>query len=335
MTVMPPWPAPAHAGEPERLGRALRELRWLLLSPPLLADGAFSAPVQRFDAAEIALIESWLAELQAWPEPLERFLQERAAVPLRLGRHAERLLEFFLREGPTHRLVAANLPLRHAPGARPGLDHTTRGEIDFLLEDRQGRPWHWELAVKFFLCAAEGRSAQAADFVGPDRAETLPGKLEKLFARQLAHAAPPPHDARPWQPAAFTRGWMFYRHDRPRPPCALLAPDHLHGRWIELRELETLPAGRYLPLPRAAWMAPAQAGPEARPWSRPQLGDGIRRLWAAPPPPGARRWPSAQLVARVEELSGSAGWHECERWFVVPDGWAASGLPQRAATAPT
>lgn len=321
--MSPPSALPDAGAEPEalRLERALRELRWLLLSPPLLADGAFSAPVQRFGAAENGAIEAWLRALQARPGRLADFLRERAAGPLRLGRRAERLLEFFLREGPTHRLVAANLPLRHAAGARPGADHTTRGEIDFLLEDARGQPWHWELAVKFFLCTADGDSAQPADFVGPDRAETLPGKLEKLFARQLAQAAPPPFDTRRWQPAALTRGWMFYRHDRPPPRCAGLAADHLRGTWLEWRRLAELPAGHYLLLSRADWMAPAWGAGGAAPRDGAGTAEALGRLWAAPPPRGARRWPGAQLLARVEAQPG--GWRETGRCFVVPDGWEA------------
>ncbi|WP_119156277.1 DUF1853 family protein [Caldimonas tepidiphila] len=321
-TRPPPQPGDAAPG---RLAQALRDLRWLLLSPPLLADGAFSAPVQRFDAAETAAIEAWLAQLEENPAALGAFLARHAAAPLRLGRQAERLLEFFLREGPTHRLVAANLPLRHAPGSQPGTDHTTRGEIDYLLEDAAGRPWHWELAVKFFLCTAEGDVAGAADFVGPDRVERLPGKLHKLFSRQLAHAAPPPFDDRPWRPAACTRGWLFYRHDRPRPHCALLAHDHLCGHWIEPSELDALPPGRYLHVPRTGWMAPLRADGAARPWEGGAVRGEIARMWAGAPPPGVRRWPTAQLVARIEP-EGEA-WRETGRWFVVPEGWGQAPAP--------
>lgn len=302
--------------------QALRDLRWLLQSPPLLADGAFSAPVQCFDAAQARAIGVWLEGLEADPRPLRDFLAERAAAPLRLGRQAERLLEFFLRAGPTHRLVAANLPLRHPPGSQPVADHTTRGEIDFLLEDAAGRPWHWELAVKFFLCTAAGDTAQAGDFVGPDRAETLPAKLHKLFARQLAHEAPPPFDDRCWQPAAFARGWMFYRHDRPVPHCALLAPGHLQGRWLELGEAGALPPGHYLPLARSAWMAPARVEADTSSWPAGDVPAQIAALWAAPPPRGVRRWPTAQLLAQLEP--DGAGWREAGRWFVVPHGWSGA-----------
>lgn len=315
-------PGPGHAGStlsattPEA---ALRDLRWLLLSPPLLADGHYSAPVQCFDACDTAAIEAWLMQLQATPQPLQTYLARHAAPPLRLGRYAERLLEFFLQAGPTHRLVAANLPLRHAPGQQPGLDHTTRGEIDFLLEDREHRPWHWELAVKFFLCVAGGDLARTQDFVGPDRAETLPGKLHKLFDRQLKHAPPPPWNHRAWEAAAYTRGWMFYRHDRAAPRCEALATQHLRGVWVEHRRLHELQDGSYLMLPRTRWMSPASCPSPASLLPLEHLAHAIGSIWRAPPPAGARRWPSAQLVARMEPAG--SGWHEVQRCFVVPDGW--------------
>lgn len=316
-------PPSSSSGDPA----SLADLHWLLLSPPLLTDGRFSAPVQGFDARQQAEIAHWLQQLRQQPQALHRFLAERAlpatpgAAPRRLplGRYAERLLEFYLLHGPTHRLVAANLPLRHPPGSLPGLDHTTLGEIDFLLNSRDGQALHWELAVKFFLCTATGEEAGAADFIGPDRAETLPSKLHKLFERQLAHPAPPPWQNVAWQPQAYTRGWMFYRHDRPVARCALLAPDHLQGRWLPWRDLDALPAGDYLLLPRARWMAPAEATAAAPTLSRQALPDTVASLWSGAPPAGARRWPSAQLLARLQP--GIDLRREADRWFVVPDGW--------------
>jgi len=300
---------------------ALRDLGWLLLSPPLLAPGRHPAAVQRFDADDAQAISAWLDALARQPAPLAAFLEQIGPAPLRLGRRAERLLEFFLRHGPTHRLVAANLQLRHAPDEQPGIDHTTRGEIDFLLEDRAGQGWHWELAVKFFLCTAAGPVARPADFVGPDRAETLPGKLDRLFGRQLALTPPPPWDGRDWRPAAYARGWMFYRHDQAVPACTALAPGHLHGWWVEHGRLAELPEGPWLGLPRSRWMAPARCGDAAALCTRAQIGAAIAAAWQAPPPPGVRRWPSAQLVARMAP-AGDGGWEEVGRGFVVPDGWA-------------
>ena len=254
--------------------QAARELRWLLLSPPLLdtAMGAHAATVQQFSPAERRAIAGWLDLIDREPAALHDFVHPPSAVgadangpvgvtkprppSLRLGRRAERLMSFFLRHGPTHRLVAANIPLRHVS---PEGDRTTVGEIDFLLHDGEGRAWHWELAVKFFLCTASGPQATAADFIGPDRAETFDTKLRKMFDRQLRHRPPPPWDTEVWTPAACTRGRLFYRCGSEVPRTPGVHPDHLQGRWIERGRLGELPdADRpvWHRVPRNDWMCP-------------------------------------------------------------------------------
>lgn len=304
--------------------RAWQELCWLLLSPPLLAPAAAQgtpARIQQFTAGERSAIEAWLAALAQDPAPLLAHLRAAlpaSGAPLRLGRRAERLLEFFLRHGPTHRLVAANVALRQPTLA--GGDHTTRGEIDFLLEDAAGRPWHWELAVKFFLCTARGATAVADDFIGPDRIERFSAKLHKLFTRQLAHRAPPPYEARAWQPAAYTRGFMFYRYGARAPQCELLDARHGHGWWIARDEAETLPRCAFVLVERSQWMGGLPGGPVL---DLAGLLAAIDRRWAGAAPRGARRWPGAQMVALV-----GAGEHGSsrvmERGFVVPQGWEDS-----------
>ena len=250
---------------PDPAAQAARELRWLLLSPPLLdtAPGVHSAPVQQFSAAERGRISVWLDDIDRAPQALFEAVQAGSASDtaprppsLRLGRRAERLMAFFLRHGPTHHLVAANIPLRHMT---PQGDRTTLGEIDFLLHDADGQAWHWELAVKFFLCRATGPHAIAADFIGPDRAETFDSKLRKMFDRQLRHRPPPPWDQQTWAPAACTRGRLFYRHGRAVPRTAGVHPDHLQGHWIERDRVAELPAASepvWHLVPRNDWMCP-------------------------------------------------------------------------------
>lgn len=248
------------------------ELRWLLLSPPLLdtVPGAHPAIVQQFSPDERHIISAWLDGIDRAPEALFDFVHPSrgaardAGAPaaavrtpsLRLGRRAERLMAFFLRHGPTHHLVAANIPLRQVS---PRGDRTTVGEIDFLLRDAEGRAWHWELAVKFFLCTIAGPQATAADFIGPDRAETFDTKLRKMFDRQLRHSVPPPWDTEAWTPAACARGRLFYRHGEEVPRTPGVHPDHLQGRWIERDRLDELPAAAepvWHLVPRNDWMWP-------------------------------------------------------------------------------
>ncbi len=254
---------------PDRAAQTARELRWLLLSPPLLdaAPGAHAARVQQFSAVERQAITAWLDGIDRAPEALFDWVypprdaaMNGAALPrppsLRLGRRAERLMAYFLRHGPTHHLVAAHIPLYQVS---PQGERTTAGEIDFLLHDADGHAWHWELAVKFFLCTATGPEATPADFIGPDRAETLATKLCKLFERQLRHRPPPPWHTQTWTPAACTRGRLFYRHGHTVPHTPSLHPDHLQGRWIERERLTDVHAADesvWHVVPRNDWMCP-------------------------------------------------------------------------------
>ena len=252
----------------DAVAQTARELRWLLLSPPLLdtTPGAHAAPVQQFSAVERDAISAWLDDIDRAPQALFEAVHATAVSgtdpltrrppSLRLGRRAERLMAFFLRHGPTHRLVAANIPLRHVS---PDGGRTTLGEIDFLLHDARGQAWHWELAVKFFLCTVTGPQASAADFIGPDRAETFDTKLRKMFDRQLRHWPPPPWDHQIWTPAACTRGRLFYRHGSEVPRTAGVHPDHLQGCWIERDRVDELPAANepvWHVVPRNDWMCP-------------------------------------------------------------------------------
>ncbi|MGL4574507.1 MAG: DUF1853 family protein [Burkholderiaceae bacterium] len=297
-------------------------LRWLLTSPPLLSEQAAaqygsSAQIAQFSTGELQHINAWLDALAAQPQPLADWLAAaRATVRghqpgvLRLGRLAERLLEFYLQHGPTHQLIAANLPLRYEAQARQGIDHTTRGEIDFLLHDTQGTPLHWELAVKYFLCHAQGGTANAQDFIGPDGAETLHTKLEKLFKRQLAHVPPLQSPTGSWQPQAFTRGWMFYRYAQPIPSCSLLDPRHCKGRWLLFDELDALPDSRYVLLDRQHWMPPVRGAQETQCMRGDALSQQLLHAWSQARGPHI----SALLIAQVDQQGD-----EEARYFVLPE----------------
>ena len=304
------------------------DLRWLLTSPPLVnpAHPRFCGRVVTFAPREQSLIEHWLDQVAAKPATLHAFIAPFLAQrgPVRLGRYAERLLEFYLREGPLHRLVAANLPIRRDADSRVRTDHTTIGEIDFLVETVAGEREHWEMAVKYFLHMGTSSpqrtdDASSDDYIGPDRAEVLTAKLDKLFERQLGNCPPPPFDQHVWRPRAFTRGWMFY--SGPVPRCALLHTDHMRGGWRYRATAHALADGRYIHVPRQDWLARRVVdASDPRVLSRAALLNWIDALWAAPAPGGARRWPSAQLIARLDQTDhDETRLSEVERLFIVPD----------------
>ena len=320
----------------------LAALRWLLLSPPLLSGVAATdlgsrASMAQFSPSEIHAIQVWLDTLAHDPAPLVHSVQSaRDSVQgkqpghLRLGRMAERLLGFFLTHGPLHRLEAQNIALRHDAGG----DHTTLGEIDFLLHSPSGQHLHWELAVKFFLCQATGPApAQLRDFVGPDSDETFDQKVSKLLVKQLGHTPPEPWNAHTWQPQAFAKGWMFYRHGQPIAPCAALHAAHCKGWWLPFEnwgEVQAASANAvdlagkpntvcYLELLRPDWMPPAHCAPTPAGQCPPhslaaeQVPQALQAAWLAQqfPKRGAR------LVAQIAQQADGS-WQEQARYFVRP-----------------
>jgi uncharacterized protein len=294
----------------------LAALRWLLLSAPLVAvpPGA-AAQLATFTPLEHAGMVQWLDGLQADSQALLAWMQTKPEV--RIGRYAERLLEFYLTHAPSeglHRLVAAHVPLRSDVS---GL-MVTQGELDFLLTNAQGQHLHWELAVKFFLCTAAGGVATPADFIGPNGVETLAQKWHKLFARQLTHTPPQPWSAQAWQPQAFTRGWMFYRWGAAVPQCDALHPQHGKGWWTDIATMHALPDAPYAYLPRLHWMAPltsvAQLGPQAVVLARDAMAEHLRMLWAS----GARSTDAQMVVQLADNLATNADADEVQRFFVRP-----------------
>lgn len=310
---------PVDAGSPA--GAHLAALRWLLLSPPLVVvpPGA-GAQLASFDAAERAGITQWLESLQADSQELLAWLQSKPEA--RIGRYAERLLEFYLLHAPVHAtspvplhtLLAAHVPLRSEVD---GLK-VTQGELDFLLTNAHGLHLHWELAVKFFLCTATGDVATPTDFIGPNGVETLAHKWHKLFARQLTHTPPAPWSAHTWQPQAFTRGWMFYRWGMPVPQCDALHPQHGRGWWVDVAGMHALPSAMYAYLPRLHWMAPleslANLGPHAVVLPPDAMAAYLLALWES----GARRADAHMVVQLRDDASVSAVSVEVQRFFVCP-----------------
>jgi uncharacterized protein len=310
----------------------LADLRWLLLAPSLLnpSFANFEKRLVEFDNAERVLISAWLDDLEQNTEPLIAWMATKPPKQIvRLGRYAEHLVEFFLRFGPTHQCIAANLQILAQPNELKK-DHTTIGEIDFLLQDGVAKNLHWELAVKYFVCR-DLESPVVADLQGPDSAETFDQKIKKIMDKQLMQRPPPPFAEEVWHSQAMTRGWMFYRLGGTKPQIAELASDHCCGFWIERSEISTLDKGSFLILPRARWLSPAKlliGESEGRLLTNEMLGSAIDDLWLSRP--SSDRWPGGVLICemKVEDTS----WREVRRGFVMPQGWssAANALRRQA-----
>jgi len=298
---------------PRRLRHpAVRDLAWVLLSAPLLGD----APCrQRHPLAgsawadEPERLAAWLHALDRDPAPLLAWLTRLAS--RRLGLYYEHLWQFALQQAPGIELLAANLAIRE--GGR------TLGELDILLRDREG-DHHLELAIKLYLGPQAGDGQDPAQWLGPGCHDRLGLKLAHLAGHQLPISAQP-HSREALhglgiehaQAHLWLGGYLFYSWPGHAEPPAGAHPRHLRGRWLHRRDWP-LCAGRWQPLARHSWLAPARVEAGSC-WAPGQFEHWLQGLDEVAP---------AQLLVRLEEDEDGA-WQEVERVFLVADRWPHLG----------
>ena len=299
---------------------AVRDLAWLLLSADLLRPqppvGVLANPFETPQEAQATV--DWLRALDAAPELLQRELAAKRIT--RLGRYAERLLDWFLQHGPAARLVAAGVPLRRAG--------VTLGECDFLVQTQQGARLHWELAVKCYLHAGEGRpqvAARLSDYVGPNLKDRFDLKLAHVLNHQLPLSAREDFGsvgyAGPWTPQMFIKGWLFYRHGETPPDPLELEPAHGRGWWVTCSDWPAFAAAHaqsWRLLPRLEWLAPRryEAG-EAHAAGTPFVDAQTLAAHTS------HQYGPTMVAAFAEDSAGNQV--ERSRGFIVPDEW-----PERA-----
>ncbi len=291
---------------------AVRDIAWLLFSPDLLRaqrpPGVLATPFESPD--EVAASLDWLEAQDADPAALHRHIA--AARVTRLGRYAEYLLGWFLQQGPAARLIAANVALRRAG--------VTLGECDFLVETQAGRRLHWELAVKCYLHAGDGRG-ELADYVGPNLQDRFDLKLAHLLDHQLPLSAREEFASLghrgPWDPQMFVKGWLFYRNGLAERDPIEIDPTHARGWWTTRAEWPSFSATQadaWMLLPRLEWLAPRVRDGRHAPGF--VSADALAQQLAQQTGP-------TMVAAFVERADGL--WTERSRGFIVPDDW-----PERA-----
>ncbi len=298
---------------PRLLHPQVRDLAWVLLSPPLLSHPPspqrhpLAASRWAWRPGELA---DWLLSHDAQPSVLEAWLAQHSI--RRLGLYYERLWQFALSQAPDVDLLVANLPIRQG-------GHTL-GELDLILHDAEG-VHHLELAVKLYLGLEAGDRRRHDHWLGPGSHDRLDIKLRRLCEHQLQ--LPTHSHARALlaeltcceiDSALWLGGYLFQPASSGCEPPLGANPEHLRGRWLRqrdwLNETGTRGASRWQPLQRQAWLAPARLD-HAELWRDEDVdrwideGDGKGQ---------------ARLLARIEP--GTDGhWVERERLFVVPDSW--------------
>jgi hypothetical protein len=295
--------------------QAVRDLAWLIASPPLMGPGVAGLPVPPAAWLERLATEAhpWLDGLDRRPEELERWLARHRTT--RLGHHAEALVEFWLRRHPGIVLHGARVPVADR--------QVTRGDLDLLFTcQRRGQRLHWEMAVKFYL----GSPPDAAweSWIGPDPRDRLDLKLRRVIDHQLALGRHPAANHGATQMArseAFLKGWLFrpaagdWRGDARAPDGA--DPRHLRGWWLRHGDGEaprSSRASRFALPERLHWLSPVRRprGGHAGALSLNELGTALDDHFA--------HHHDAVLVAEVQP-DREGWWGEIARGFVVAADW--------------
>lgn len=203
--------------------KLVADLAWVISSPALLQPKAKNIEWwdDDFFVSEYRTLLGWLRELDDNPIELERAIEKTKSH--RLGHYFEELVAFWLDHSPTFDIVERNLQLIH--------EKTTLGEIDFILRDsKTDELIHLEVALKFYL--RDGSSETMAQWIGPNRSDSLEKKVRKLVDHQLKISENHPeriaHSIK--RHACLLKGVLFYPSNDISPPD-FASKNHLRGIW--------------------------------------------------------------------------------------------------------
>ena len=294
----------------------VRSLAWMICSPSILAK---DSPVWKRQIADLVLpdqtkLRNWLADLDLRPTELHEALALHKH--RRLGHYAENLLAFYLKHQNV--LYAHGLQV-HEDGI------STLGEFDFLLRLPEGL-LHWEIATKFYLFEFGDDPAHQADlfdYLGPNLADTLGAKMDKIFNQQLALSQHPVAQKllpeRVMGARALIKGWLFYHYSTASLAVVEgIADPHCRGYWWTLDDVRQLSISHFLILERLQWLAPVQTN-LSEVMEKRQLQEALHRHFQCDNSP---------VMLAIMRKNGEVMQEFC-RGMVVPDDWLLRAKEKR------
>ena len=237
--------------------RVVRDLAWVIASPPLICGNFEGANwwsdehcTQEFQACLPALLA-----LDQNPQPLLDVLNQLKSRAL--GHRFEALFAYWLTISPSYQILARNLQLHH--------DGRTLGELDFIVRDLQSDAViHLEVSVKFYM----GLLPQSSPYrwFGPNLKDCLGKKADHLkrHQTQLSVLYPELMPQTIDQRCCCLKGRLFYpEHGSDMGSPGGISPSHLRGVWGEsvagfVRDngFEIMPSNtQYLMIKKPQWLS--------------------------------------------------------------------------------
>jgi hypothetical protein len=327
----------------------VRNLAWCVFSPSLVAPSPWRGATDAIGDAEDSLFQidqsgcsmedwAWLRQLDAAPESLQQWMS--SCHSSRLGFQFEHYWQFWWQHRHPEREYRFNSQLIE--------NGQTLGELDALSwQPDKAQLTHTELAVKFYLgvntlsLPEDFRPPQAVCWVGPTVVDRLDLKWRQLHQRQLQHLRQPQR-LQSINPALPSHWHTHHLHTQLIMRGRLFYPVGAKASWnqtsyvnercqtgvwltlsqfLNLKESDLNNFGLQQPLQQTLWMILRRDQ-----WFAPQpycdatCVDHLRTAQALTDFFARHRQPQ-QLAVFSHEEAAALTWHECQRVFVVPDGW--------------
>ncbi|PHS71851.1 MAG: hypothetical protein COB22_06685 [Cycloclasticus sp.] len=305
---------------PLKNNTAVRDLDWVLNSPPLLQGNKNHCNWTNdiFWQQATTQYADQLQQLDAKPNALGHLIAEQT--DHRLGHYFETLLNYWFTTSSRYEVLAHNLQVQH--------DKRTIGEFDFILQDHlTNKTQHWEVACKFYLGIND--TSQIDNWCGPMLQDKLANKYQKMQTRQsqLSEQAAAQLTLKNLaihvdEKVCLMKGRLFYpilQAERAAP--SVIANNHLQGWWARLSEFathyKTSPL-RWRILNKKQWLAEQVFDGKIQSYTSNEVVDVFLSEYNRP--------------VSIAGFNPTTNNKELDRGFLVPSDWGPTNIAHQLST---